>query len=104
MICDYPDSHPFGTLITAGALRQTFQSLVQWEDKYRALIQLGNQLPILQDALKQQATEISGCENRVWLGHRHTAGGAFHFYGDSEGRMVPKPDAQSIRFAPSACG
>ena len=79
--------HPFGTTVTEETLRQIFGPLTQWEDKYRQLILLGKQLPALPDDLKNQAKEIAGCENRVWLG----AVGSqekMHFYGDSEGRIV----------------
>ncbi len=31
---------------------------------------------------------MTGCENRVWLGHQHLPDGTLHFYGDSEGRIV----------------
>ena len=61
--------HSFGTTVTEETLRNTFIPLTQWEDKYRQLILLGKQLPVLPDALKAQAKEIAGCENRVWLGH-----------------------------------
>ncbi|UXY11855.1 cysteine desulfurase sulfur acceptor subunit CsdE [Kosakonia sp. ML.JS2a] len=80
--------HPFGTVITEATLRQTFGTLTQWEDKYRQLILLGKQLPAATDALKAQAREIPGCENRVWLGAMPAADGALHFFGDSEGRIV----------------
>ena len=79
--------HPFGTVITEETLKQTFAPLNQWEDKYRQLILLGKQLPALSDELKAQAKEISGCENRVWLGMT-PVGDKLHFYGDSEGRIV----------------
>ena len=79
--------HPFGSTITEETLRQTFGPLNQWEDKYRQLILLGKQLPALPDALKAQAKEIAGCENRVWLGYR-LSGDKLHFFGDSEGRIV----------------
>lgn len=79
--------HPFGTAITEETLKQTFAPLTQWEDKYRQLILLGKQLPALSDALKAQAKEIPGCENRVWLGFR-VSDGKMHFFGDSEGRIV----------------
>lgn len=79
--------HPFGSVITEETLRQTFIPLTQWEDKYRQLIMLGKQLPPLSDALKAQAKEIAGCENRVWLGAA-TSGNELHFFGDSEGRIV----------------
>ncbi|EMM0836943.1 cysteine desulfurase sulfur acceptor subunit CsdE [Enterobacter ludwigii] len=79
--------HPFGTVITEETLKQTFAPLLQWEDKYRQLILLGKQLPALSDECKAQAKEISGCENRVWLGCT-VSGEKLHFFGDSEGRIV----------------
>lgn len=80
--------HPFGTTVTEETLRNTFLPLNQWEDKYRQLILLGKQLPALPDALKAQAKEIAGCENRVWLGYTLQDNGTLHFFGDSEGRIV----------------
>jgi cysteine desulfuration protein SufE len=79
--------HPFGTVITEETLKETFAPLNQWEDKYRQLILLGKQLPVLSDELKAQTREIPGCENRVWLGVT-TVGDKLHFIGDSEGRIV----------------
>ena len=79
--------HPFGTVITEETLKQTFAPLLQWEDKYRQLILLSKQLPALSDERKAQAKEISGCENRVWLGCT-VSGEKLHFFGDSEGRIV----------------
>ena len=80
--------HPFGITVTPDTLRQTFGPLTQWEDKYRQLILLGKQLPALPETLKQQAMEIPGCENRVWLGYEKRPDGGLHFFGDSEGRIV----------------
>lgn len=80
--------HPFGTTVTEDTLRKTFVPLTQWEDKYRQLILLGKQLPALPEALKAQAKEIAGCENRVWLGYTRHENGSMHFFGDSEGRIV----------------
>jgi cysteine desulfuration protein SufE len=80
--------HPFGATVTQDSLRQIFGPLNQWEDKYRQLILLGKQLPALPEALKIEAEEIAGCENRVWLGHTRLPEGTLHFYGESEGRIV----------------
>lgn len=80
--------HPFGTNVTEETLRLTFIPLTQWEDKYRQLILLGKQLPVLSEPLKTQAKEIAGCENRVWLGYTQLENGTLHFFGDSEGRIV----------------
>ncbi|MFC0226234.1 cysteine desulfurase sulfur acceptor subunit CsdE [Serratia aquatilis] len=80
--------HPFGREITASALIEKFSALSLWEERYRQLIMLAKQLPPLPDELKQVEIELSGCENRVWLGHQLLADGSLHFYGDSEGRIV----------------
>jgi cysteine desulfuration protein SufE len=78
----------FAAALNEATLRQTFAPLSQWEDKYRQLILLGKKLPPLTEALRAQAKEITGCENRVWLGYQVDAEGKMHFFGDSEGRIV----------------
>ncbi|WP_312042911.1 cysteine desulfurase sulfur acceptor subunit CsdE [Erwinia sp.] len=83
-----PTPHPFGTLITADSLKQTFSAFTQWEERYRQLILLGKQLPALAEEWKTAERELSGCENRVWLGYHLSPEGCLHFYGDSEGRIV----------------
>ncbi|WP_237385912.1 cysteine desulfurase sulfur acceptor subunit CsdE [Xenorhabdus sp. Sc-CR9] len=80
--------HPFGTEITEQHLIENFQQCKLWEDRYRQLILLARKLPALADELKQQNIEMSGCENRVWLGHQLLSDGHLHFYADSEGRIV----------------
>ncbi|RTF56841.1 cysteine desulfurase sulfur acceptor subunit CsdE, partial [Serratia marcescens] len=80
--------HPFGREITADALIATFSALKQWEDRYRQLIMLAKRLPPLPEALRSEEMALSGCENRVWLGHQLLEDGTLHFYGDSEGRIV----------------
>ncbi|CAI1086832.1 cysteine desulfurase sulfur acceptor subunit CsdE [Serratia ficaria] len=80
--------HPFGREITAEALIAAFTAQKQWEDRYRQLIMLAKRLPPLPEALRDTEIELSGCENRVWLGHQRLADGTLHFYGDSEGRIV----------------
>ncbi|CNE86127.1 cysteine desulfurase sulfur acceptor subunit CsdE [Yersinia nurmii] len=80
--------HPFGQEITRDDLIEKFRTLKQWEDRYRQLILLAKQLPPMDESLKQTEFELSGCENRVWLGHELLANGRLHFYGDSEGRIV----------------
>ncbi|WP_036769022.1 cysteine desulfurase sulfur acceptor subunit CsdE [Photorhabdus australis] len=80
--------HPFGQEISQQQLIETFNQCHQWEERYRQLILLAKKLPTLPDNLKQQNIEMSGCENRVWLGHQLLPDGNLHFYGDSEGRIV----------------
>lgn len=80
--------HPFAELITIASLKEKFDACRGWEERYRQLILLGKQLPALPETLKNAQIELSGCENRVWLGHQRLSDGSLHFYGDSEGRIV----------------
>ena len=80
--------HPFGQEITEASLTEKFASFRQWEDRYRQLILLAKSLPPLEASLKVPENELSGCENRVWLGAEKSENGTLHFYGDSEGRIV----------------
>lgn len=80
--------NPFGEQITVASLKESFGRFHQWEDRYRQLIQLSRQLPWLPEELKTAEIELSGCENRVWLGSQLCEDGTLHFYGDSEGRIV----------------
>lgn len=80
--------HPFGNTLTTETLAARFAPLRQWEDRYRQVILLAKQLPPLPEALRTPDIELSGCENRVWLGHQLLEDGTLHFYGDSEGRIV----------------
>ncbi|EPL9571686.1 cysteine desulfurase sulfur acceptor subunit CsdE [Providencia rettgeri] len=80
--------HPFGTEIGIQEIVEQFSAHKAWEDKYRLLIQLARQLPALTDDEKQQTQEVKGCENRVWIGALINDDETFHFYGDSEGRVV----------------
>lgn len=65
-----------------------FAGLTLWEDKYRQLIRLSRQLTPLPVSLKQQRIAIAGCENRVWFGHQRLNDARFHFYADSDSRIV----------------
>ncbi|AUH01811.1 cysteine desulfurase sulfur acceptor subunit CsdE [Pectobacteriaceae bacterium C52] len=83
-----PTQHPFGTLITTEDLAQQFNACRSWEERYRQIILLAKQLPVLPEALKQDQIALSGCENQVWLGYQRRDDGTLHFYGDSDGRIV----------------
>ncbi|WP_157989997.1 cysteine desulfurase sulfur acceptor subunit CsdE [Candidatus Erwinia haradaeae] len=80
--------HPFGTMITANLLLEKFSQCQCWEERYRCLILLGQKLPALHDALKNNESELMGCENKVWLGYQRYKNNKLHFYGDSESRIV----------------
>ncbi|WP_157993781.1 cysteine desulfurase sulfur acceptor subunit CsdE [Candidatus Erwinia haradaeae] len=81
-------SHPFGTIITLYELLEAFSHYKCWEERYRSLILLGEKLPVLPAILKNSNIELTGCENKVWLGYKIKSDNKLHFYGDSESRIV----------------
>lgn len=61
--------------------------LVDAEDRYRLLIDLGRQLEPMPDALKTDATKVRGCSASVWV--YPTAGeGRLHFLADSNAAIT----------------
>ena len=64
-----------------------FEFLDDWEDRYRHVIELGQAMPGLDDALKVPATKVDGCASQVWL-HAHIDGRIFRFEGDSDALIV----------------
>jgi len=46
---------------------EEFSIFDDWMDKYALLIELGNNLPKLDDRYKQENNLIEGCQSRVWL-------------------------------------
>lgn len=81
------------TAMTANALtfediREELAQFDDWEDRYRALIELGRQLEPMPAALKIDATKVRGCSSQVWLHARRQADGRLHFSGDSDAHIV----------------
>ncbi|PIE18345.1 MAG: cysteine desulfuration protein SufE [Proteobacteria bacterium] len=68
-------------------IADTFAFLDDWEDRYRHVIELGREMPVLEEALKVPATKVDGCASQVWL-HPEPAGGLYHFRGDSDAIIV----------------
>jgi cysteine desulfuration protein SufE len=56
--------------------------LVDAEDRYRLLIDLGQQLEPMPEALKTDATKVRGCSTSVWV-YPTERDGRLHFLADS---------------------
>ena len=46
---------------------ETFEFFDSWEDKYRFIIELGKELPELNDTYKTDDNLVRGCQSQVWL-------------------------------------
>ena len=61
--------------------------LVDAEDRYRLLIDLGRQLEPMPDALKRDATKVRGCSASVWV-YPTAREGRLHFLADSNAAIT----------------
>jgi len=62
--------------------------LLDGEDRYRLLIDLGRQLEPMPDALKTDATKVRGCSASVWVYPTVTDGNRLHFLADSNAAIT----------------
>jgi len=61
--------------------------LLDGEDRYRLLIDLGRQLEPMPDALKTDATKVRGCSASVWV-YPTAKDGRLHFLADSNAAIT----------------
>ena len=62
--------------------------LLDNEDRYRLLIDLGRKLEPMPDALKTDATKVRGCAAAVWVYPTRTEDGRLHFLADSNAAIT----------------
>lgn len=63
-----------------------FSGIDDWMDKYAYIIDLGNQLPGLDEEYKKPENLIEGCQSRAWL----------HAETDDDGNVIFKADSDAI--------
>ena len=61
--------------------------LLEADDRYRLLIDLGRKLEPMPDALKTDATMVRGCSASVWV-YPTVADGRLHFLADSNAAIT----------------
>lgn len=64
---------------------EEFSVLDEWMDKYNYLIEMGREIPLLDDKYRKEEYLINGCQSRVWL-HAEF----------KEGKVVYKADSDAI--------
>ena len=74
-------------------IRDDFDLLDDWEDRYRYVMELGRAMPPLDDALRTDANKVRGCASQVWLAARPAptadgAGRTLILTGDSDAHLV----------------
>ena len=65
-----------------------FTEIEDWLDRYAQIIDLGNDLPPIDERLKTPDHLIEGCQSRVWLDATLDERGHLHYVADSDAIIV----------------
>lgn len=78
---------PFGSTISTGDVIDTISFFDDWEDRYKYIIDLGKELPPMDDAKKDDEHLVRGCQSQVWI-DAHCDDGQMWFEADSDAFIV----------------
>ncbi len=67
---------------------EEFSEIDDWMDRYGYIIDLGNQLPPIDEKFKTPKYLIEGCQSRVWINAELTDEGKVKFEADSDAIIV----------------
>jgi cysteine desulfuration protein SufE len=75
------------------ALKEDFDLLDDWEERYRYVIELGRSLPPISESARTDTNKVRGCASQVWLVTTVAQRGnglppVLHFQGDSDAHIV----------------
>ena len=62
---------------------EEFNNYEDWLDKYDRLIELGKEVPLIDEKYKTKEYQIKGCQSRVWL-YPEFKDGKLYFTADSD--------------------
>ena len=68
-------------------IKETFEFMDEWEDRYRYIIDLGRQLPDFDEKDQTEENRVHGCTSKVWLVYEKQ-GDKLIFKGDSDAHIV----------------
>ena len=86
----YFDKQPTAPYLAAMTLTDIFADyeILDPDDRYRLLIDLGRELEPMPDALKTDATLVRGCSASVWVYPTRTDDDRLHFLADSNAAIT----------------
>ena len=74
--------------MTIDELVDNFALFEDWEDRYRYLIDLGANLPPMDEALKTPGSKVEGCMSQVWMLPGWDSHGRLTLQADSDAQIV----------------
>ena len=72
---------------TYAEIKDDFEFLDEWEDRYRFVIDLGKSYEALPEDLRSDGAKVEGCASQVWLVPK-VEEGKFSFQGASDAMIV----------------
>jgi cysteine desulfuration protein SufE len=78
-------------MTTIDEIRENFELLEEWDDRYRYVIELGRTLEPMPEAEHSSENKVQGCVSQVWLSkkmHRGSDGPLLKYLGDSDAHIV----------------
>ena len=77
--------------MTIDEIRENFELLEEWDDRYRYVIELGRTLDPLPEAEHSPENKVQGCVSQVWLSKRIDRSQSeprINYRGDSDAHIV----------------
>jgi cysteine desulfuration protein SufE len=78
-------------MTTIDEIRDNFELLEEWDDRYRYVIELGRTLEPMPEAGHSLENKVNGCVSQVWLSkklERNGDGAVLKYLGDSDAHIV----------------
>ncbi|WP_320819923.1 SufE family protein [Thalassolituus sp.] len=80
-------TNPFGSDITTDDIVDTLSFFDDWEERYKYIIDLGKQLPAMNDEKKTEEFLLRGCQSQVWIDYE-VNGSTMNIEADSDAHIV----------------
>ena len=77
--------------MTIDEIRDNFELLEEWDDRYRYVIELGRMLDPMPEAEHSAENKVNGCVSQVWLPRQIDRGDGeprLNYLGDSDAHIV----------------
>jgi cysteine desulfuration protein SufE len=78
-------------MTTIDEIRENFELLEEWDDRYRYVIELGRTLEPMPESEHSAENKVQGCASQVWLSKKTDRGGngpVLKYLGDSDAHIV----------------
>lgn len=77
-------------MMTLDDIVDVFELLGDWDQRYQYLIELGEQLPAMPEALKTEDNKVKGCMSQVWVSAWSRSGvpEQVFFHGDCDTSII----------------